>query len=169
MTAEFGHAPNRTYEAQDGSIHINGGAVYDDNEHDISAALNGLSGSNVASFTMTPAAATTNVCEVTITAKDGDGNTVADVVNFDLWLSDAATGAGLTATTASGAVTNKTSSGAVIGTYTAKMALRVQTLATGVFILSITDTAKTGFVVCAQAPANGKTIVGATLTGANYG
>lgn len=169
MTAEYGHAPNRTYEAQDGSIHINGGAVYDDNEHDISAALNGLSGSNVSSFTMVAAAGSSNVCEVTITAKDGDGNTVADVVNFDLWLSDAATGAGLTATTASGAVTAKTSSGAVIGTLTSKMALRAQTLATGVFILSITDTSKTAFVVCAQAPANGKTIVGVTLAAGNYG
>lgn len=123
----------------------------------------------VNSFSMVAAAGGSNVCEVTITAKDADGNTLAGVFNFDLWLSDAASGAGLTATTASGAVDVKTNSGAVLGTLTAKKALRVQTLATGVFVLSITDAAKTAFKVCAQAPGSGKTIVGVTLATGNFG
>lgn len=120
-------------------------------------------------FTMVAAAAGTNVCEVTITVKDGGGTTVAAPVNFDLWLSDSATGEGLTATTASGTVTAKAASGAVLGTYTAKKALRVQSLATGIFILEITDTAKTAFKVCAAAPETGLTVVGETLATGDYG
>lgn len=123
----------------------------------------------VDSFLMTPAAGTTNVCEVTIQALDANGEALAGVFNFDLWLSDAASGAGLTATSASGAVTAKAASGAVLGTLTSVKALRVQTLATGIFVLSITDSAKTAFKVCAQAPGTGKTVVGATLITGNFG
>lgn len=123
----------------------------------------------VAGFTMAAAAAGANVSEVTITATDGDGRAIAEALMFDLWLSDATTGAGLTGTTASGTVTAKSAAGIVVDTYTAKKAIRVQTLATGVFILEITDTAKTAFKVCAQAPGTGRTIVGATLATASYG
>lgn len=121
------------------------------------------------SFTMTPAAAGANVTEVTLQAVDYFGKAIAKVVNFDLWLSDAATGAGLTATTASGAVAAKASSGTDFATLTAKKALRVQTKADGSYILSITDTAKTAFKVCAQVPDSGVTIVGVTLATGNYG
>jgi uncharacterized membrane protein (Fun14 family) len=110
-----------------------------------------------------------NVCEVAITVKDGKGNTIAKPVSLDVFLSDAATGAGLTATTASGTVTAKTASGAVIGTYAAKKALRVQTLATGVFTLEITDTAKTGFYVAVNNPFTGLAEVSRQLVTADYG
>lgn len=123
----------------------------------------------VATFTMSAAAGGANETRVTITAKDAAGNTVEGVVNFDLWLSDAATGAGHTATTASGAVTAHTASGTVVDTQVAKKALRVQTLATGVFVLTITDTAKTAFKVVAQEPATGQAVVGVTLATASYG
>lgn len=119
-------------------------------------------------LTFSPATGGSNVCEVTVTVNDAAGKTLAAVTNFDLWLSDAATGAGLTGTTASGAVTVKTSSGEVVGTLTTKKALRVQTLATGVFILSITDSAKTGFYVCGQLPGRPLNVSAALLT-ANYG
>lgn len=120
-------------------------------------------------FSFSPAAGASNVCEVTITVKDAAGSTIAAVHNLDIWLSDAATGAGLTATTASGAVAAKSASGTDLGTLTAKKALRVQTLATGVYILSITDTAKTGFYICAALPSAGKAIVSQQLVTANYG
>jgi hypothetical protein len=42
MAAEFGHEPSRHYEAQDGSLHLNGAAVYDANEVNIKNALDGL-------------------------------------------------------------------------------------------------------------------------------
>jgi hypothetical protein len=122
-----------------------------------------------ANITFTPAAGTTNVCEVTVTVRDARGNAIAGVFNFDLWLSDAATGAGLTATSASGAVAAKSSSGTDLSVFSPKKAIRVQTLATGVYVLSITDTAKTGFRVCAQVPGLDKTVVSAALVTANYG
>lgn len=118
-------------------------------------------------FTITAAAA--NVCEVLLTVKDSSGNALAGVFNLDVWLSDAATGAGLTATSASGTVTAKANSGEVVGTYSAKKALRVQTLATGKFTLEITDTAKTEFYVCATVPGSGATVVSSQLAAASYG
>lgn len=123
----------------------------------------------VASFSMSAAAGGSNVTEVTITALDAAGNAVAQPVLFDLWLSDAATGLAVTGTTASGTVTAKSASGSVFSTLVSKKALRVQSLATGVFILEITDTAKTGFYPCAQVPGTGLTFVGDVLETADYG
>lgn len=37
MVAEAGHAPNRVYIAQDGSLHLNGGKVWDSSEVDVTA------------------------------------------------------------------------------------------------------------------------------------
>lgn len=113
------------------------------------------------------AAGAANVTEVTITVKDAAGNTVAAVHNFDLWLSDDADGQGLTGTTASGAVAAKAASGVDLQVYTAKKAQRVQSLKTGVYILAITDTAKTAFKPCVQI--GGRTVVGAALAAGNYG
>jgi len=132
------------------------------------AELNALDAAPAA-LTFAAAAGGANVCEVTVTVKDAGGSTVAAVHNLDLWLSDADTGAGLTGTTASGTVTAKSASGIVLDTYTAKKALRVQTLATGVFILEITDSAKTGFYVAGQVPLTGATAVSDQLETADYG
>lgn len=115
------------------------------------------------------AAGAANISEITCSVQDGKGVTIAAVFNLDLWLSDASTGAGLTATSASGTVTAKSASGAVLGTLTAKKALRVQTLATGVFVLEITDTAKTAFFVCAELPMTGAAHVAAALATGDYG
>lgn len=123
----------------------------------------------VASASFTPAAGAANVCEVTIAIKDAFGATIAEVFNLDIWLSDSPAGAGLTAVTASGAVAAKASSGTDLVTLVAKKALRVQTTAAGIYILSITDTAKTGFYVSAQLPWTGRTNVGAQLVTGNYG
>jgi predicted RecA/RadA family phage recombinase len=136
-----------------GRVRLNEGALFDD----------GLP----ISVAMAAAAGAANVTEVTITVKDAANNTVAAVHHMDVWLSDDAAGEGLTGTTASGTVTNKAASGIVLSTYTAKKALRVQTLKTGVFVLEITDTAKTAFKVCASL--NGKAVVGLTLATGNYG
>lgn len=158
MTAEAGHAPSRIYTDQAGDLHLNNANLFD-----------GLEVALPATVTFSPAAGGANVCEVTMTVKDARGNTIAGVFNLDIWLSDAASGAGLTATTASGAVAVKTSSGVDLATLTSKKALRVQTLATGIYILSITDTSKTAFYPCAQVPGLGKTIVGTQLVTGNYG
>lgn len=39
MATEAGHAANRPYTAQDGSIHLNGGAFYNDAEVDVSSGM----------------------------------------------------------------------------------------------------------------------------------
>jgi len=103
----------------------------------------------VASFTFAASAGAENVCEVAITLKDAAAATVDGPRPFMVWLSDADTGVGLTATTASGTVQAKAESGADFATFTAKKALLVQPLATGIYTLEITDTAKTAFYVCA--------------------
>src|SRR6266576_2968752 len=96
------------------------------------------------------AAGAANITLVTIAVARVDARPpTSGVFTMDLWLSDAATGEALTAVTASGAVAAG-ASGSVLGTYTAKKALRVQTTAAGLFILSITDTAKTPFIVCIE-------------------
>jgi hypothetical protein len=120
------------------------------------------------SATFVPTAGAANICEVLVTMLDGGGNIVTGPLAYDLYLSDAATGVGLTGTTASGTVTAKAASGAVLSTYTAKKDLRVQTLATGLFTLEITDTAKSPFYVCARMP-NGSTQVSDALVTADYG
>ncbi len=118
--------------------------------------------------TITPAASTANICLVTIQFQDGVGNNLGVPVDFDLLLSDAATGTGLTAVTASGAVAASGTAGIDLATLTTKKALRCQSDATGKYVLSITDTAKTGFYI-AVSGGFGNLIVSAQLVAANYG
>jgi hypothetical protein len=106
-----------------------------------------------------------NHSAVTFQVQDGLGNNIAYPVFIDVWLSDAVTGAGLTATTASGGFTVTT--GALVATYTASKAIRVQTDVTGKVVLNILDTAKTLFVPCAG-NAFDVPQVGAALTAGSY-
>lgn len=122
-----------------------------------------------ATVTMAAAAGGSNICEVTFTVKDAAGATIAAVHHIDVYLSDAATGQGLTGTSASGTVQAKSASGTDLQVYSAKKALRVQTLATGVYVLEITDSAKTTFYPCVVHPLTGKVIVGTRLVAGNYG
>jgi len=89
----------------------------------------------VASFTFEATAGAENVCEVAITLKDAAGATVDGARPFMVWLSDSDAGVGLTGTTASGTVQAKAESGADLATFTAKKALLVQPLATGIYTL----------------------------------
>ena len=146
-----------------GSLKIAGTAVTS-----TAAELNKVDGIAVG-FTLAAAAGGSNVCEVTITAVNAAGTTVAAAHMLDVFMSDAATGAGLTGTSASGTVTVKAASGAVIDTYVSKKALKVQSLATGIFTLEITDTGKTGFYVCASAPLGGAAVVSTQLVTGDYG
>lgn len=112
--------------------------------------------------------ASANIANVTFQLSDAGGNAVAQPLIFDIWLSDAATGAGLTATTASGGIAAVASDGTVWSVQTAAKALRVQANASGLFTLAITDTAKTAFYPVAQNPMSGLITVGAQLTTASY-
>lgn len=114
------------------------------------------------------AAGGSNVSEITVTVTDNKGVAIAAVFNLDIWLSDDADGQGLTGTSASGAVQAKAASGTDLQVYSAKKAIRVQTLKTGVYTLSITDTGKTAFKVCAQIPGTARPSI-ITLATGNYG
>lgn len=128
-----------------------------------------LTDNMAADVTFAYAAGGSNVSEVTITVVDAAGSTIAAPFTLEVWLSDAATGVGLTATSASGTVQAKSASGADFGTLTAKKALVVQTLATGVYVLEITDSVKTGFYPAAKVPGTGATAVGDQMVTGDYG
>lgn len=116
--------------------------------------------------------AATNATDVSITVVDGTGAAVPNAP-FDLWLSDATTGLGLTVTTASGSAgtlspsgqsgdcdlksvagvaAGTTANGACISIGISKKAWRVQGNSAGMYVLQILDTAKTLFKVCAASP-----------------
>lgn len=122
-----------------------------------------------ANVTFAYAAGAANVSEVTITVVDAAGSAIASPFSLDIWLSDAATGLALTGTSASGTVQAKSASGEDREVVTAKKHLRVQTLATGIYILEITDTAKTAFYPAAIVPGTGATVVGAQMATGDYG
>jgi hypothetical protein len=105
------------------------------------------------------------VCLVTVSVRMVDE--AARPFNVMLYLSDSTLGVGFTAVTASGVVVAG-ASGVIIGAdLIAKKAWNVQTTAAGIFILSITDAAKTPFVVCASI--EGRSYPLLTLATASYG
>lgn len=85
------------------------------------------------------ASATTDGMDITVTAKDAAGATLAATCEFILWMSESAVGAGLTADTYSGTLTAGT--GAILGTLTAKKCFLIQTHTTGVFVGTLVDSA----------------------------
>lgn len=123
-----------------------------------------------ASVTISAASAAANVCEVTFTVYDGNGNKVDDgVVPLEVYLSDDAKGSGLTGTGASGTVQAKSSAGTDLETVTSKKHLRVMTKKdAGTYVLEITDTSKTGFYPCAVV-GGGNLFTGDQLVSGDYG
>jgi hypothetical protein len=109
----------------------------------------------------------TNKSKVTLTVCDYEGVAVAACHVLDIILSDDAGGAGLTGTTASGNVVAG-AKGVDLQAVTAKKHLRVQTDAAGIYELSITDTSKTQFYVCAAGANIPFHVAGRVLT-AKYG
>lgn len=129
-----------------------------------------LNGENVAmKYAFAISAGASNVCNVQITQQDAKGDTIAAGIPFNLWLSDSVAGLGVTATTASGTVQAKSAAGHDLGILTAKKSLKVQPLATGLYTLEITDSAKTHFYVALQCPYSGQVFVSRQLLTADYG
>lgn len=157
MAAETGHAPNRAYHDQAGDVHLGGANLWDAGEKAVAQKV-----------TISPAPGSANVCLVTVQVTDGAG--VALARNFELlvYLSDSAVGDGLTATTASGAVAAG-ASGTDLQAKVSKKAIDALTDATGKYVLSITDSGKTGFYVCAICPGTGNVQVSSQLVAGNYG
>lgn len=110
------------------------------------------------------AAGAANVMGVTVTVQDEDGATVAGVHVLDLWASDAATGAALTASAFSGDLVAAT--GAVLSSPTAKKNWKIQTAANGIFTGNLTDTAKPQAIYVAAAnPQSGRAHVSVISAG----
>jgi len=128
--------------------------------------INGTEHPTTATFTFTAGAS--NVANVLITLKNSLGQTITGVWPLTVWLSDAATGVGLTATAASGTVQAKSASGTDLAALTAKKALAVQTLANGTYTLEITATAKTAYYVGVSMP-NGKSVISRVMATGDYG
>lgn len=112
------------------------------------------------------ASATTDGMDITITVLDSDGNTLADVYAFEIYMSESATGQGLTADTYSGTLTAST--GAILTTLTAKKHFSVVTAATGIFVGTLVDSANPAdqYVVVSN-PATGEIVVSAA-SGTNW-
>jgi hypothetical protein len=118
-------------------------------------------------FSFSAASGAANVCNMTIQVTDNEGNAVAGVFNFDYWLSDAATGAGLTASANTSEVTCST--GALLGVVTTEKAWRIQTDATGKAVVVHTDTGKSTTYPSAQVPGRSTVVVATQLAAANFG
>lgn len=129
----------------------------------VTAAAADLNSLNGIASTVTiglAASATTDGMDITITAKDAAGNTVAAVHNLEIWMSEAATGIGLTADTYSGDLT--ASVGAILSAHTAKKHWSVVTAATGIFTATLVDSANpTDQYVAARKPLGGALVVSA--------
>lgn len=110
-----------------------------------------------------------NATLVTLTVQNKEGGTIAGLHQLTIYLSDSATGVGLTGTSASGAVQAKSAStGFDLAALTAKKALKVITKSDGTYQLSITDSAKTQFYVCAVVPCISQVVVAGRVLTASY-
>lgn len=85
------------------------------------------------------ASATTDGMTITVTVLDADGNTLAGVYAMEMYMSEAATGIGLTGDTYSGDLTAVT--GGVAAVRTSKKAWLIQTHTTGIFVGTLVDSA----------------------------
>lgn len=85
------------------------------------------------------ASSTTDGMDITVTVKDKDSTAIAKPFPLLLWMSEAATCAGVTADTYSGTLTAGT--GILLQTITAKKTFMIQTAATGIFVGTLVDSA----------------------------
>lgn len=119
--------------------------------------------------TIALAAGAANVCTITVTVVDYDGNVVVGLHNLQLMTSSAATGAGISVVAYSGSIVAVT--GTIAATITAKHMFLIQTSpTTGTFVGSLTDTAKTqGETIVVTKPLGSVGVVSAATVTASYG
>lgn len=131
------------------------------------AEINSLDDSATTVSIAYAASVTTDGIEATFTVKDAAGTAIDAIHNLECWISDDADGSGLTATSASGALTAAT--GTILTALTAKKHVSANTDANGVLTLLLVDSANTaGERFCVRNPANGKIIVGAATVAGDY-
>jgi hypothetical protein len=128
------------------------------------AELNAIDGVP-ATITITHSAGAANIVNVTFTVKDANGTALDLPTLIDVWLSDAATGL---AVTTHAADTITASTGSIFHTYTTGISFRLQTSATGVATLVVTDTHKTAYYACAALGIDARPTIHLLATG-DYG
>lgn len=111
------------------------------------------------SVTVTALAGAANVSTVTVSVVDYAGNVVPGVFSLLLWTSSDAAGTTVSATAYSGSLVATT--GTILTTETAKHVFEIITASSGVFVGSLTDTAKTADYIAVRGPLNGKIVVSA--------
>lgn len=113
------------------------------------------------------ASATTDGIEATYTVVDAAGTAIDAIHTLDCWISDDADGSGLTATSASGALTAAT--GTILTAHTAKKHVTANTDENGVLTLLLVDSANTADErFCCKHPLNSKAIVGDATVAGDY-
>ena len=129
-------------------------------------AVNGKVTGDQALFTIAQGGAA-NICQITIQMADNGGQPIANqAFDLDVILSDAANGVGVTATGPSGGLA--VTGGTQLNIYVAGKALYAQANASGQLIITITDTAKTGYYVMVQGAALPFAYVSRQLLAADY-
>jgi hypothetical protein len=132
------------------------------------AVANGRTKMNVG-FVISPGAST--VCNVEVRLLNYDNKLINTPRVITVLLTDA--NGILTSLVPSGAVSGingaYATSGALIGTLTAKIARMVQTIANGTYTFSITDSAKSANYVAVVCPVSGLPILSRQLVTADYG
>ncbi len=115
----------------------------------------------------TPVASTTpNGTEITLTVVDSEGDAIAVRHTLTVWISDDATGDGLTANSG-GTLTAVT--GTVLSELVDDKLIIANTAATGILKLLLVDASFTaGERVCCAHPVNGRLILGSATTGVLY-
>ena len=106
-------------------------------------------------------------CEISVCNKDGQ--VIPGIHMLDVYLSDSATGEGVTGTDPNSTVAAKAASGSVLATITAKKLFKVATLSTGKFTLEILDDATPVLLyVAAAIPGIGKIQVSRKTVAGDY-
>lgn len=129
-------------------------------------ATNGSMDPNAVKSTVIATVGTTNTSTITIQLKDALGNNLDKVTPFDVYVSDAASGIGISATAASTGF-SVASGGGVRQVTAVTKSIACVSSATGGCVLSLLDTAKTGYYVVVSVGAGIK--VSTQLTAGSYG
>jgi hypothetical protein len=130
--------------------------------YDMPTALSNLGISKkTVTVTVTAVAGAANVSTVTVTSKDANGATVTGIQWYLLLTTSDAAGGTISATAYSGTLVAVT--GTIPITYTAKHAFLVATDATGVFVGSLTDTAKTADFIAVLSPLGPSSVMSAAM------
>jgi len=162
LFASMAHAAQQTI------VHVPGGVSDNSTNAAANANFTELYAAGKIVTSAAPAAGAANTTSVTITVTDKNGTAVSAIHNLECWVSDDADGNGLTATSASGALTAST--GTILTALTAKKHVIANTSAAGVLVLALVDSAKTqGERFCCKNPTTGQIVVGAATVTASYG